>query len=143
MNRWTKIETREFAQSRRAKDGGIKIEVSLSPYDIPEAVRGEYCPDRRKFVISFKYLTSEDTKSRRIGEHILAKEGVESERLIELEIDITALDVHQVELEVTPILKDFYDSLPVPESTNSLNCPIPRERVTGEIIERYRDEIFA
>ena len=143
MNRWTTIKTEEFSRSRKTADEGIKIEISLSPYDVPEAVKGSYCSEHRKFIISFKYLTKESTKSRRIGDYILVKEGVGSNRLIEMEIDVTALNVEEIKLEVAPILKDFYESLPRPSYSDPLNHPISRERVTGEIIEKYRNEIFA
>ena len=145
MNRWTTVETEEFDKAKRTRREGIKIEVSLSPYDVPEAVRGSYCAERKKFIIFFKYLSKEATRPRRISEHISVNEGVRSNRMyeIEIEIDVTALNVEQIQLEVTPILKDFYESLPEPKHRNSSDDSISREGVTGEIIERYRNEIFA
>lgn len=147
MTAWTDVEVESFDRLERTKRAGVKIEISLSPYDIPEAVKGCFCPDHNKFVISFRYLSKEGLTEKIINENLTVCEGIESGRVYEIYIDVHAINAETVSLEVKPILDEFYESISKKLSSSSDlvtsgSSRISSAGVTGEIIERYQNEIF-
>jgi len=89
----------------------------MSPYDIPQAVRGEFDEDRKRFVIEFRYISPEETASRQIDEHVILHVGENSGRLCGIEADVEAMNVNAVllridraaEESINPRLKPNYD----------------------------------
>lgn len=56
---WINQDRLEEAQQQGMEVEGIDLTVSLSPYDLPSAIIGEYLPDTKDFVISFEYMDDE------------------------------------------------------------------------------------
>lgn len=56
MTDWISIDSSTLQDKQVEKKYGVKIVIGLSPFDIPEAVRGDYNARLDRFVIEFKYL---------------------------------------------------------------------------------------
>lgn len=94
MSDWIKLDPRTAAESfepqRRSLDG-IQIELAVSPYDVPDAVRGYINKDENNFVIEFRYLDDEAWKVTQLDSSIALRLGTHTERLYGLEIDLARL----------------------------------------------------
>jgi hypothetical protein len=85
---WIKINKEAIDKPRQMEFRGLQIEVTVSPYDLPEAVRS--FSDDGKFIIEFKYLGAEETISRDLGNSVRIEAGRNTQRVhrIELELDM-------------------------------------------------------
>lgn len=105
MAQWQKLEARVLAQIRKDNrvvehEGGVTIEMSVSPYDVPNEVKGDFDKESKRFLIEFKYLQDEPWKRESHGEHVFLRVGKHSHRLYGIEVDVTALGTDSVELKV-------------------------------------------
>ncbi len=79
---------------------GVKVDVLVSPYDIPEAVRGDFIEGKNRFVIEFKYISEESTRERLLEPNVKVRIGKNSSRLYAIDLDMKALDASAVSLRV-------------------------------------------
>ena len=93
---WIRLNAEEIDAKERAGHKGVHLEFSLSPYDIPDRVRGYYCDKVKRFVIEFRYMTEEPLTERRLSEHVSVKEGKNSGRLYDVLIDVDAMNVDTI-----------------------------------------------
>jgi hypothetical protein len=91
--RWIPLKPEQLDAKQQEASKGMHFEFSLSPYDIPESVRGYYCPDRKRFVIELKYITEEPLNERKLSNHVTVQEGKNSGRIYNVLIDVDALNV--------------------------------------------------
>ena len=66
-------------------------QLYLSPYDVPQAVRGYFDADSRRFRIEFKYIGDEPLVEQRVDDTLGLQLGRYSGRLYALEIDLESL----------------------------------------------------
>jgi|GEM_PF-1985856 len=101
---WIEVDESKYNQIKRAHSGvdsrSVIIEMSLSPYDVPNQVRGDYDDSSKKFVVDFKYIDSEDVKVVVLDSHMSAMVGKSSGRIYSLLIDIDAIGADSVELKI-------------------------------------------
>jgi hypothetical protein len=83
---------------------GVVFDVMVSPYDIPEAVRGFRTPHGR-FRIEFRYIdgTEPSGPERSLVPHVVAFEGRHTGRLLALEADVEAMGAKAVGVSISPI----------------------------------------
>lgn len=75
--------------------------IGLSPFDVPERVRGYRDPDSKNFVIEFGYLgDSERRVPRPLDESISIRIGENSGRPYEIHIDVEGLGAENVNLSI-------------------------------------------
>jgi hypothetical protein len=91
--RWIPLDPKQLDAKQEEASKGMHLEFSLSPYDIPQSVRGYYCEDRKRFVIEFKYITEETLNERKLAEHVSVQEGKNSGRMYKVFIDVEALNI--------------------------------------------------
>lgn len=111
MNPWIPLDANDLDEKHKGTRGGVVFNYSLSPYDIPEAVRGNYCPDSKKFIIDFKFITEETLVERALTEHANAKVGVNSGRIYSISLDITAKGVQAANAQIESTLNEAVVSL--------------------------------
>lgn len=89
-DRWISLDPAQFSEAQQMSIEGLNVEVFLSPYDMPEAVRGlrEEHPD--KFVIEFKYIGGEEEVETETQGDLAFKIGKHSKRLYSIEVADTA-----------------------------------------------------
>ncbi len=98
---WIRVSEKDLLQPSQKKsweEKGIGFAIMLSPYALPEAVRGGYNQDRKVFEIRFRYLDEEKTKRRKIADHIEALEGVNSSRLMGIDVDVEKGNINVISL---------------------------------------------
>ena len=82
-------------------DSSIEFDLLVSPYEVPEAIRGLKTKGGR-FRIEFRYIDGpEHQESKRVDEHIEFFVGKHSGRLMGIEIDVQSLGVNQVEIQIS------------------------------------------
>jgi len=87
---WIKIDKDIIDKPREVEFRGLQIQVTVSPYDLPEAVRSYTSDDGQLFVIEFKYIGEEETV-RKGGGSIHIHTGRNSQRLYKIEIGVNSL----------------------------------------------------
>jgi hypothetical protein len=101
MSEWLKLDPRKLNPARREQIRGVEVEVFLSPYDVPDAVRGDFDDEVRRFVIEFKYPTGGETLvSSDDDRHVRLFTGRHSGRVYRIEVDVEALEAKAVGLRV-------------------------------------------
>lgn len=118
---WNRFDSRLLDHKTTETIKAVKLEVSLSPYDIPQAYRGYYCTDRRRFVVEFKYITDEPTVEKKMADHLMAVLGKRSGRLYALMIDVDGLGAETVRLVLQKVQTEFNLSAPASTTRNQLN----------------------
>src|SRR2546421_147313 len=91
--RWIPLDPKTLDAKQEEASQGMHFEFSLSPYDIPQSVRGHYCEDIKRFVIEFKYITEEPLNERKLAGHVTVQEGKNSGRLYKVFVDVDALNI--------------------------------------------------
>ena len=72
----------------------------VSPYDVPEALRGGYVRDKGHFEIEFKYISTEETYEKPEMENVSVRLGRNSGRLYAIQLNLRALQATSVELRI-------------------------------------------
>lgn len=94
------MEPTEFVHGESAMVRGVNVTLVVSPYDVPEAFRGDYSPDRKRFRIEFRYISDEPTNTEKVDEHVCFEIGRKSGRLYAIEIDVDRFGAEKVEVRV-------------------------------------------
>lgn len=82
----------------------LAINLSISPYDAPDAIRGYIAPSG-KLRIEFRYIDGAEApgKQHALNEHIVVEEGKHSGRVIAIEADAKSLNVSNVQVRIGQI----------------------------------------
>ena len=134
MSEWVRLDAEKLNTPQLQAIRGVNITVRMSPYDVPEAVRGYYDKVQRRFVIEFRYIDDEPLQKKQKGEHITLRIGRHSGRLYGIEVDIDAMKSQAVDLNQAI---DSLASLPRKRSRHE-NYEIAKKAITEK-----KDEIFA
>jgi hypothetical protein len=92
MSEWLEINPKEFSKPEQVQIRGIKVDVFLSPFDMPEAVRGSYNKNTKKFLIEFRYIGGDEPLETDLLENTTVSIGKRSKRIYKIELE-------QIELE--------------------------------------------
>lgn len=141
MSEWVRLDAEKLNTPQPQAIRGVNITVRMSPYDVPEAVRGYYDKALGRFVIEFRYIGDELLKQKQEGEHITLRIGRYSGRLYGIEVDVDAMRTQAVDLilEVSDaVLQAIDDSLAhvPPKRSRHENYEVARDAITqnkGEI----------
>lgn len=141
MSNWVKLDLEQPVHEHvLAQSEGATIEIAVSPYTIPDAVRGFYDRELERFVIQFRYLDDEPYDTQEIAESVWVRVGKYTERLHGIEIDVDSLTISGVRLNVkAPTLVDTaVDTLARQHPISQVNYDLTR----GAIRE-HSAELFA
>ncbi len=98
VNEWLSLNPEQLGreQIERATIEGVPVNASVSPYDIPAAVRSY--PDERakRFVIEFKYFDDEPWTLMSMEAPVRLRIARNSNRLVGIELDTEALKEQRV-----------------------------------------------
>lgn len=105
MSGWLELEQDKLDEGTQREIRGVEVMVFLSPYDIPEAVRGSFDKSIDRFVIEFKYLGGPEEPNEPLDKesqdkHVVLAVGRHSHRLYRIEVDVVSLGVEAVGLHV-------------------------------------------
>lgn len=128
--KWQHIDPTEFPQTHPTETEirGVTVSVGLSPYDIPDAVRGGYDSSIEAFLIEFRYIGTEPWVRKKAQDHLHLRVGKHTKRLYGIEIDTAAVGAQRVEL----VLHQELDRL----QSESKDTARQNYALAKEIIER-------
>lgn len=112
---WQDVDTDKLNQPRARTIRGVDVTVYFGQDDMPTGIKGGYDHDRRQFVIKFRYdENAEPTKRISYGDHAMLLVGKNSERLLEVELDVDAIGAQAVRLlpRVESVLDDLAKGAP-------------------------------
>lgn len=138
---WLKLDLSKFEKAERADVEGIAIQVFLSPYDVPEAVRGRYDARSKRFVIEFKYIADEERDSKDVDEFVSLGIGRNSERLQDISIDIRALkaDVVSLRMHLPRLVESAIDRF---RSQSPLGAREGNYRIAKDVVASTKNDLL-
>jgi hypothetical protein len=126
---WINVEQSKFTKELPlGKKKGVEFRIFVSPYDIPEAVRGYMDRDNNRFVIEFRYILDEPLIKNKIDDKVTMFIGSNSKRIYSIESDIKALNVNQVSLKIISAIESIRHTLPNKQVRNA-NIDVTKEIV--------------
>ncbi len=143
--RWIRLDPSKLEKPERSIVGDhIEVQVFMSPYDVPEAVGGQYDAQIKRFVIEFKYLDDEKYNKVSQAEHLAVRIGKNSGRLLGIELDVDALKAQAVGLKIiTPKVVERMAIEAVDHLAKSGNEPrMANYRIAREIIAGHGERLF-
>jgi len=144
MPQWIKVDADKLSARHRVteKRDGIEIQISISPYDIPERVRGLYDEKRETFVIEFSYFSEEKWTSHSNHKHVVLRIGEESGRVHGIEIDLRGLSGKlEARARAPKIIRDAIRDLD--HHQNNMKLQKRNLRVTEDVVSDKQDELFS
>src|ERR1035438_7110729 len=110
---WITVRESESLPLEKRSLEGVRVDVLVSPYDVPEGVRGALREGGKQFVIEFKYISDEDTVEKQQDDNVKLRVGRNSGRLYALELDMTKFNANHIKLrlEVAEALKNVLTHL--------------------------------
>ncbi|NQU21609.1 MAG: hypothetical protein HQ567_10025 [Candidatus Nealsonbacteria bacterium] len=113
MAEWIELDPETLQQLDRTTQDGVEIIVGLSPYDIPDGVRGSKDDQSGRFVIELRYLDNEEEKIAECpGKEVSLIVGKHSKRLYEIHVDVDKLKATEVGLRLMlPEVDDAIEKL--------------------------------
>jgi len=135
------LEKVDPGESRQVK--GVLVHVFMSPYDVPQAVRGRYDDERERFLIEFRYIGDEPIERREQDRHLALHVGKNSGRLYGVEIDVDTLRADLVALEMHIDQSHLFKSLSKAASSASGRPTEKNYRAVRNVISLKKDRLFA
>lgn len=108
MRQWIQVNANEVNIPRWEIRNGVEVQVVVSPYDVPVAVRGGYDEVAKAFAIDFKYPSEEEEHvPKTVSDHITCFIGAKSRRLQRILIDVDKFDSDRIMLQVQGLADKF------------------------------------
>ena len=135
-SRWLRVDPATFDRHETVVGRGVEFHVFLSPYDLPEAVRGAFDRATNRFVIEFRYVTDEPTATVAADKHVTLFIGKNSKRLRRIAVDVKGMGAREVALRIDQAI----DALP---RAITGRVPTTNFTVARDVIHRKRPELLA
>lgn len=134
--KWLHVEPNRYDEGEDVSRKGVAFHVFLSPYDLPEAVRGQYNERLRRFIIDFKYMTEEASDLLKVDAYVKLRVGQRSRRLYQIEVDVQGLGASQVALKIGQAIDQLPSLLDTPRP------PTGNFNVAKAVIQRKQPELL-
>lgn len=126
-HQWIRLDRNKLSKPENIPLNGVLIGVQLSPWDVPDGVKGYHDKEEDRFRIDFRYSDSESEK--RVGsrnDEINLLVGRYSGKIISILVETEKTGVDAVMLAVERLSKGSFNKRREP-----LNARRNRELVTG------------
>lgn len=155
MANWFQVDWEKLNQPRPGQIKGVEVTVYFSPYDMPEAVKGEYDTVKGRFAIRFRYLGGEEPiEYRDPDEDIQLGIGKQTQRLHEILVDVQRLKASIVAIEmcegpsvleknVANKVEQAITKLASSSATTTTLPPTDNYKVASKALEQQRDHVFS
>lgn len=100
MAKWIQMPAHDFVKFTDKEVSGVRLNVMLSPFDVPRRIRGDYNITINRFVIDFEYLEHEKTELQKLDENVSLDVGQNSGRIRRILIDVKRLNATSVGLGI-------------------------------------------
>jgi hypothetical protein len=142
MSEWLQLDARQLSKEVTKTIRGVTVKLALSPYDVPNSVRGFRDDNSPFFVIEFKYVTDEPLRVVNPGEPVQLELGVNSGRIYKIKVDVIKLHCQAVSLQIEDAEKGILGAIR-DLSSRSPNRLQDRYRLTEDILQSKRCELFS
>ncbi|MGQ0814841.1 MAG: hypothetical protein ACT4O1_10305 [Gemmatimonadota bacterium] len=145
-SKWIRVDPEEFERQAIGRKGrGIEFTVFVSPYDVPEAIRGRYDERKKRFLIEFKYIQNEPWRLQPQDDHVALRLGENSGRLQGIEVDVVALKAAHIKLDLINRVERTIERAASGHGIAAAQKRIPEDNyhIALDVIETKKDEIFA
>jgi hypothetical protein len=136
-SRWIVLDPHLYDPTKPVIDRGVAFSVFLSPYDMPDAVRGRYDQARKRFIIDFRYISDEETEPKKVDTNVVVQIGRQTKRLHQIEVDIHALGAKQVALILTNAIER------TPHALGAFRIPAANFAVAKDAIRANQVELLS
>src|SRR2546426_6163555 len=140
-SRWLALSPEKLASDNQQKLRGVQLNILVSPYDVPDAVRGYYDPSLGRFVVEFRYMTDEKWSQKTQDQFVTLRIGRESKRLLGIEIDLNGLSAQtlSLRLHVPQLVEQAIERL-----SKEPHAPSREDnyRIAKDVITSRRKELF-
>ncbi|MDE3188948.1 MAG: hypothetical protein KGM96_15665 [Acidobacteriota bacterium] len=102
---WIQVEP--SLRMRSEPRQGLQLTLFVPPHEVPQAVRGEFDKQLKKFVIEIRYLDDEDFKRETMDDTVCLRIGKNSRRLLGIELDTANLNVAQVQFQLKEVEEEI------------------------------------
>jgi len=148
MMEWIELKPRKLNQRRIQNFNGVEVEVFLSPYDVPDAMRGEIDPETNNFIVRFRYMgcdePQEKLERKRSQDHVWLHLGRNTGRLYAVEADLKALNTNAIQLamQIPDALEGAIDWLSANTTSRSArqgNYSVAKRAMASQKDRLYRE----
>lgn len=143
LGHWIRVKPGNYLEPIEEVDIGILI----SPYDIPDGIRGGYDEHLKRFVVEFRYMVDEEYRREDGDDGVSIRLGKHSSRIVGIEIDVDRLRASGVTVAVEN-RKDAYTAMGhAIRNVQNLGKAKARRRenylVAHKVFEDNQDGVFA
>ena len=137
---WIETKFKDSEIRRQILIQGRKVKVSVSPYDIPEAVRFSINADRTSATIEFRYISNDEDKKKVELEHVMFYVGKSSSRLYEIKFQtnshVSDHSAAELQEEVAQLMRSI-DALTEyePQPLRKTNSELVKGAITSQASE--------
>jgi len=143
MADWITLDPKKLNPNEHEDIDGVEIIVGLSPYDIPEGVRGDYSDEVNEFVIEFKYLDNEEALiAESHDEYITLMVGEHSQRLYAIHVDVDRLRTGSISLQML-IPETVQGALERLKTRGRTRNRLQHYDLANAVIRKNKDKILA
>jgi hypothetical protein len=137
---WMEIDVSNIRTKRKAIIRGKEVDLFVSPYDIPKAMRATFDEKETTLIIEFKYLNDEPTELRKHNEDITYVFGKISHRIHGIRFNVGKLFNEKSSREIT-VLDKFRSALNELADKSGLNDAKDNYEVAKDAI-RAKEKYF-
>lgn len=102
MKTWINVDPSMAFESQKELIAGREVNVFISPYNVPRAIRAEKSSDGKRLIFYFRYLDGEEdaaSEGKRTDDGLaVIRYGKTSGRVTEVELDLTAAKARSARL---------------------------------------------
>ena len=153
MGKWAHVDWERLNEPRHEMIRGVQVTVYFSPYDMPEAVKGEYDKQKDRFSIQFRYLGGDERIHYRVqDEHITLGIGETTKRLHEIQVDVEKLKASLVMLEMRQHPRDMQEQVAAEvtkaiktfaSATTTTSAPTGNYTAASKALDQQRQQVFS
>lgn len=145
MANWVEINWEALNHPRQEQIRGVGVTVYFSPYDMPEAAKGDYDTTEKRFVIRFQYLGGEEPiEYRNAAEDIRLGIGKKTQRLHRIQVDVDRLRANFVALnlenQVAEKVKQAIDEF---STTTTTPAPTGNYAAASGALDQQRNRVYS
>jgi hypothetical protein len=138
MTTWIPVDTMEMNPEKKLDERGVELHVQISPYDVPQALRGGFNEKTDRFEIEFRYIGDEPLRVQAADQHVSFYVGKKSGRLYKIQLNVKAMKAQKVTLKLAATAM-------LSQEIEKLNEHIPGRRdnygVVSDLIKSKSDDI--
>ena len=143
LGRWIRVKPDNYVEPTKEMEAGTFI----SPYDIPNGVRGTYDEELERFVVEFRYMVDEKYRCLGNDEGVCIRLGKHSSRIVGIEVDVDRLRTSRATVAVEARNDEAYAAIKqaIQDVENAEDARARRREnyvVVRKVLADKKDDVF-